>query len=108
VIKFGTGADLLVHEVAMAKRAVAETPAAKRILAHHTSPQEAGRVFAAAKPRLAVYSHISAAGGTGTDAPQPADFVAATRETYNGPLEFGEDLMTISIGKEVTVERPRK
>lgn len=108
VIKFGTGADLLVHEVAMAKPVVAQTPAAKRILAHHTSPQEAGQVFTAAKPRLAVYSHISTAGGTGADAPQPPDFIAATRETYGGPLEFGEDLMTISIGKEVTVERPRK
>jgi ribonuclease Z len=108
VIKFATGADLLIHEVAMAKPEVAQTEAAKRILAHHTSPQEAGRVFSTAKPRLAVYSHISAAGGAGPTAPQPADYVAATRETYAGPLEFGEDLMTINIGETVTVERPQK
>jgi ribonuclease Z len=105
VITFGTGADLLVHEVAMAKPEVAETEAAKRILAHHTSPQEAGRVFSTAKPRLAVYSHISAAGGAGATAPQPADYLAATREVYDGPLEMGEDLMTINIGDTVTVER---
>jgi ribonuclease Z len=105
VIKNGTGADLLVHEVAMAKPEVAQTEAAKRILAHHTSPQEAGQVFSAAKPRLAVYSHISAAGGTGASAPQPADYIAATRETYSGALEMGEDLMTINIGDAVTVER---
>ena len=108
VIKFGTGADLLIHEVAMAKPEVAEGEAAKRILAHHTSPQEAGRVFASTKPKLAVYAHISAAGGSGPTAPTPADIVAATRETYAGPLEFGEDLMTIAIGDAVTVERPAK
>ena len=89
----------------MAKPEVAQTEAVKRILAHHTSPQEAGRVFSTAKPRLAVYAHISSAGGA---APQPAEYIAATRETYNGPLEFGEDLMTINIGDAVTVERPAK
>ncbi len=108
VIKFATGADLLVHEVAMAKPEVAQNEAAKRILAHHTSPQEAGRVFATAKPRLAVYSHISTAGGTGAAAPQASDFIAATRETYDGPLEMGEDLMTIDIGDTINVERPAK
>jgi ribonuclease Z len=105
VIRAATGADLLIHEVAMAKPEVAQTEAAKRILAHHTSPQEAGQVFATAKPRLAVYAHISTAGGTGPTAPQPPDFIGATRETYGGPLEFGEDLMTINIGDTVTVDR---
>jgi ribonuclease Z len=108
VVKFATGADLLIHEVSMAKPEVAQTEAAKRILAHHTSPQEAGRVFSSAKPRLAVYAHISAAGGAGPTAPQPADYIAATRETYSGPLEFGEDLMTINIGDAVSVERSAK
>jgi ribonuclease Z len=108
VIKFATGADLLIHEVAMAKPEVAQTEAARRILAHHTSPQEAGRVFAGAKPRLAVYAHISTAGGTDALPPQPADFIAATRETYSGPLEYGVDLMTITIGEAVNVERPAK
>lgn len=108
VITAATGADLLIHEVAMAKPEVAQSEAAKRILAHHTSPQEAGQVFAAARPRLAVYAHISAAGGSGPTAPTPTDIVNATRETYSGPLEFGEDLMTINIGDAVTVERPGK
>jgi hypothetical protein len=30
------------------------------------------------------------------------------RGTYNGPLEFGEDLMTINIGNAITMERPAK
>jgi ribonuclease Z len=107
VIKFATGADLLIHEVAMAKPEVAQTEAAKRILAHHTSPQEAGKIFSTAKPKLAVYAHISAAGGAGPTAPLPADYIAATRETYGGAIEFGVDLMTISIGEAVSVERPQ-
>src|SRR6516225_8144724 len=75
----------------MGKPGVALTELAKRILSVHTSPQEAGRVFSSAKPRLAVYTHIGAVGGAGQTAPQPADFIAATRETYSGPLQFGED-----------------
>ncbi len=109
VIKYGTGADVLVHEVAMGKPEIlAKSEAARRILAHHTTPQEAGRVFSTAKPRLAVYTHIGTAGGAGADALQPADYVAATRETYDGPLAFGEDLMTINIGDTITVEKPEK
>ncbi len=61
-------------------------------------------VFATAKPRLAVYSHISAAGGAGPTAPRTPDYLAATRETYGGPLEMGEDLMTINVGH--AVKRP--
>jgi ribonuclease Z len=99
VIKFATGADLLIHEVFMAKGELTEIM--KRILAHHTSPQEAGRVFATAKPRLAVYSHIN----TGGFFPVSADYIAATRETYSGPLEVGEDLMTINVGEAINVTK---
>lgn len=107
VIEQGTGVDVLIHEVAMV-RSLARAPMARDILAVHTSPQEAGRVFAAAKPRLAVYTHFGLAGRTGRNAATAADFEAATRETYAGPLEIGEDLMTIHIGEAITVERPGK
>jgi ribonuclease Z len=101
VIKFATGADLLIHEVLMAKAGLALTETVKRILAHHTSPQESGRVFSTAKPRLAVYSHIA----TGGFWPVSADYIAATRETYNGPLELGEDLMTINVGEAINIKK---
>jgi ribonuclease Z len=35
----------------------------------------------------------------------PDDVVAATRETYDGPLVIGEDLMSFEIGETVTVRR---
>ena len=32
---------------------------ARRILGFHTSPEDAGRVFARVKPRLAVFTHVA-------------------------------------------------
>lgn len=107
LIAHASGADVIVHEVAMAATSLANSPAAKEILSVHTSPREAGRIFAATKPRLAVYTHFGVAGGVGAAAPTMADFINATRETYSGALEAGEDLMTITIGDTVVVERPK-
>ena len=58
VIRYGTGADLLIHEVASARPEAMEEAHIQRIIAHHTTPREAGMVFAAAKPKLAVYTHF--------------------------------------------------
>src|SRR6266849_3949698 len=55
VIKYGTGADLLIHEVAMARPELMGKPDIQRIVNHHTSPREAGLVFARTKPKLAAY-----------------------------------------------------
>ena len=58
VIRYGTGADLLIHEVAIARPELMSAPFAQAIIAHHTSPHDAGRVFAQAKPKLAAYTHL--------------------------------------------------
>src|SRR5205085_12075437 len=58
VEKAATGADLLVHEIAAAPPGLMEAhPELKPILAHHTTPPEAGRIFSHAKPKLAAYTH---------------------------------------------------
>lgn len=108
VVHYATGADLLVHEVAMGKAADAATSAAlRRVLAHHSSPEAAGRIFARARPKLVVYSHIGLSSYDPSLAPPTvADLIAATRTTYDGPLEVGEDLMSFEIGSEVRVRRP--
>jgi ribonuclease Z len=31
--------------------------------------------------------------------------VAETRETYDGPLQLGEDLMSFEIGDKITIRR---
>jgi ribonuclease Z len=53
VVKYGTGADLLVHEVAIARPELMSEAYVQRIMAHHTTAREAGMVFQRARPRLA-------------------------------------------------------
>ena len=55
------GADLLLHEVAAIEPALLQAyPRFKEITAHHTSPEEAGRIFSLARPKMAVFTHIIA------------------------------------------------
>ncbi len=99
VIKYGTGADVLIHEVAAAKPELLSIPAVQRILAHHTTPRETGIVFARAHPGLAVYTHIVLLGNATVAAPNIANVVSEARQTYKGTLIVGEDLMTFDIGE---------
>ena len=107
LVKAATGADVLVHEVIAAPSALLEqSQPARRIAALHTLPEDAGRVFARAKPRLAVYSHIVLLRlDPKIPAPELSDLIAQTRKTYDGRVEVGEDLMVIEIGAEVRVRR---
>lgn len=98
VIKYGTGADVLIHEVCAEDPKLLEVPAFQRISAHHTSPHDAGTVFARAQPKLAVYTHIVRLSSPTIPEPTLAEIVAQTRETYQGPLVVGEDLLTFDIG----------
>jgi ribonuclease Z len=104
LIKFAQGTDVLVHEVIdpVAYNSIHTAfsrEQMQKVIAHHTTPEQAGTVFTRVKPKLAVYSHIVPA-----DAP---DLVAHTRKTYSGPLEVGEDLMSIEIGEKIEVHPPK-
>lgn len=92
------GADLLIHEVAVIEPALLESfPTYREIEAHHTSPEEAGRIFSHAAPKLAVYSHIVFASvKPAPDVPEDV-LIARTRATYSGPLLVGRDLTTFTI-----------
>ncbi len=104
LVRFSQGADVLIHEVIDPEAFRAQAPflnagQIKNVIAHHTTPEEAGTVFTRVKPKLAVYSHI----GPG----ETPNVIPLTRTTYSGPLEMGEDLMVIEIGNVVEVRRPR-
>ena len=73
--------------------------AMENVIAHHTTPEQAGEIFTKVKPRLAVYTHIIPVTAT------EKDIIPPTRKTYAGPLEAGEDLMVIEIGDKVSVRR---
>jgi len=107
VIKYGAGADLLVHEVASARPELMREPYIRRIIGHHTTPREAGRVFAQTKPKLAAYTHLVLLGSELIPPPTIDDLVAETRQTYSGPLVVGEDLMAFEIDDTVSVRRHR-
>ena len=62
-------------------------------------------MFARAKPKLAAYTHLVLLAGENIAAPSIEELIAQTRETYAGPLEVGEDLMSFDIGITVTVRR---
>ena len=102
LVKYARSVDVLVHEVfdPVAYRELSNTMTPQqrqRVAEHHTTPEEAGRIFTKVAPKLAVYSHIVP--------PEVPDVVAHTRLTYSGPLEVGVDLMTIEIGEQVRVRR---
>lgn len=99
VVKFGDGVDLLIHEVFVASAEVLKNPAIAHILSIHTTPSQAGTVFARTHPKLAVYTHIAALGSPTAPPPSIAEIVAETRQTYQGPLAVGEDLMSFDIGE---------
>jgi ribonuclease Z len=95
--------DVLVHEVlvpATLQRAGVPPGRAKHIVDYHTTPEQAGEVFTRVKPKLAVYSHICMPTAT------EQDLVPATRKTYAGPLQLGEDLMVIEVAETVDVCLP--
>jgi ribonuclease Z len=109
LVKFCTGVDLLIHDVGRSKQdpALNGPPdellpntrltrrRAKIIAEHHTDGVEAGIVFQRVKPKLAVFSHFNPNPGT----------LTLVRQNYAGPVEFGDDLMTIEVGDVVNVRR---
>lgn len=101
LVAHAQGVDVLVHEVQVPSPD--ETPEAKLAnvsLSVHTEPADAAAIFARAKPRMAVYSHIIPPEVT------EADLRAAT--PYAGPLTVARDMTMITIGDRIVVsDRPR-
>lgn len=101
LIGHAQGADLLVHEAFPPAELYAEKSnrpldVAKKISeVYHTSPREAGEVFAETRPRLGVIYHMY----NNDDVIAPA--LDQIRENYDGPVEIGYDLMVINVGDTV-------
>lgn len=106
VIKYATGADLVIHNVIAFSDRLSQLPEMQGVLAKLTTPEQAAEVFKRAQPKLAVYSHIvtkELQGAQGED-----QLIARTRAAgYNGPLVMGLDRMTIEITDAVKVIAPQ-
>ncbi|HET7899332.1 MAG TPA: MBL fold metallo-hydrolase, partial [Flavisolibacter sp.] len=105
LVRFAKGADVIVHEVAAANEQSTQNAAlVNQILGFHTSPEEAGKIFELIKPRLAVYSHIVLlTSDPAVPPPTAADLLRRTQKIYKGPLEVGEDLLSITVGEKLDV-----
>lgn len=97
LVKFSQGADLLLHELGRFKQDPQLDGVARIIANHHTDGLEAGQIFQRVQPKLAVFTHYGAV--------QTGPTLALVRQNYAGPVEFGEDLMTIDIGDTVSIHK---
>jgi ribonuclease Z len=106
LIAAAKGADLIVHEVVLASdELLASSEQIRRIVAHHTTPEEAGIVFAEVSPKLAVYTHIVILNSRIIPEAPLSSLITRTRENYDGPLVIGEDLMSFVVDDAVSIIR---
>jgi ribonuclease Z len=105
VVKYGVGADLLIHEVAIVRPELASEPFIRRIMAHHTTAREAGTIFERTRPKLAAFTHLVFLASERVPPASVDELIAETRQTYGGPLVIGNDLMSFEIGETVRVRQ---
>lgn len=108
--KAAAGADLFIHAIAGAKKElVASNKMWKVILAHHTEPEDVGRIFAEAKPKMAALHHLVTLTNGKIKPPKLSDLVARLKTTYTGPVTVGVDRMRFIIASDgVKVIPPTK
>lgn len=104
------GVDLFIHAIAGAKKELIESHKMwKIILAHHTGPEDVGRIFAQSKPKMAALHHLVTLTNGKIKPPKLGDLVARLKTTYDGPVNVGADRMRFIIGTNgVEVIAPKK
>ena len=106
LVRFATGADVLLHEVAAARpELLAISEAARRIIGHHSSPEQAAVIFTRVHPRLAVYTHIVLLSTDPAVSPPALQDLEHVTKAYRGRFEIGEDLMRVTVGDTIVVTR---
>ena len=99
LIKYARGTDLLIHEVVIASDTITQSDPKYHIVALHTTPEQAAKVFNEVKPKLAAYSHIAKPYGNSDD-----EIMKRTKAIYSGALIMGKDLMSFSISDTISVD----
>ena len=91
VIRFGRGADILVHEVYSQKGFGLKSAAWQAYHAsHHTSTTELAEIACQVRPRLLVLNHVLFWGAT------EAEILDEIAQGYDGMVTIGADLQVIS------------
>jgi ribonuclease Z len=108
LIQHAKGVDLLVQCVAVGSRRfeTAVPELAQRRYSHLASPEMAGRILSEARPKYAVFSHISLM--SRTDIPRATDDELRRRikSQYDGAFAIGEDLMAFRITATRIIAEP--
>ena len=98
IIRMGKGVDVLIHETQVPTPGNSpEAILANVSLVVHTTPEQVAYVFSQTKPRLGVYSHIIP--------PEIGADELLPMTDYDGEMLVAEDLMTLTIGDEITIGR---
>jgi ribonuclease Z len=101
LIKFAQGADLVIHQVALAKEELLQkSPAMRYIIDHHTKPEEVATVFTRVQPKLAVLYHMVVLTDGRISAPTEAEVLERVRAGYSGRIVVAEDLMRFTLAKD--------
>lgn len=102
LISQAQGADVFIHEIAAARQSTLDShPGVRVAIDHHSSPTDVGRVFAQTQPKLAMLTHLAML------PPDPLtidDLLGELAAEYDGTVLVCEDLMTIRIGRGISVE----
>jgi ribonuclease BN (tRNA processing enzyme) len=92
LVELARGADLLVQDATIAPSPLFTSERASRVFerakAHHTSPEDAGRIAREAGVRTLVLSHL-------LPGVEPADLLARAHSEFDGRVIVGEDLMEV-------------
>ena len=106
LVRYATGTDVLFHEVAAARpELLAISEPARRIMGHHSSPEQAAVIFTRVHPRLAVYTHIVLLSTDPAVPPPTLQDLERVTKTYQGRFEIGQDLMRVAVGDSIVVTR---
>jgi ribonuclease Z len=97
LVVHGKGVDLLIHQVRMAQLGTDN--------GNHTFPEEAGEIFRETSTKMGVYSHIILPGFDSTDPYALTELEQRTRETYDGPLVLGVDLLRFVVSDGIDLDR---
>lgn len=101
LIEQAAGADVFVHEVAAADPELYRAQQSVRtIIDHHITPDRLGEVLARVQPRLAILTHLVLFPLGVLKIDGALERIA---EDFDGTVIVAEDLMTIHIGKAISV-----
>jgi ribonuclease Z len=101
LVRHAMGVDLLIHEVAMTRPQLIDVDRIRRVIGHHSTPQDAAHVFRQTMPRLAVFHHLVLIGDDSCAPPSVQELIDATRKEYGGTFVVGEDLMSFHVCQEI-------